>query len=130
MDTSFDGSFKMDFPRLSGSPGSISTFDGSPTTIVSEKLTLTNYRDWAQTVQFAVGGRGKLGHLTGDTPAPFDPTTMNQWKTNDLLVCSWLVNAISPQLKRSFMFSPLLRQFGKMFVTPILMGKTILRNMV
>ena len=106
MDTLLNSSLKLDLSNTGGSLGFVSTFDGSPMSIVSEKLTLTNYRDWAQAVQFVVGGRSKLNHLTEDPPTSSDPIPMNQWKTNDLLVCSWLVNAISPQLKRSFMYLP------------------------
>ena len=81
---------------------------GSSLLIVSEKLTLTNYRDWAQAVLLAVEGRGKKGFLTGETPAPADPKSkaMAQWKIDNALVSSWLINAMSTSIKRTFMYLP------------------------
>ena len=81
---------------------------GSSLLIVSEKLTLTDYRDWAQAVLLAVEGRGKKGFLTGETPAPADPKSkaMAQWKIDNAHVSSWLINAMSTSIKRTFMYLP------------------------
>ena len=77
-------------------------------TIVSEKLTPHNYRDWAQAMLLAVGGRGKLEILTGETKQPSDSKVdeLKQWKIDNAMVSSWLINAMTPQLKKSFMYLP------------------------
>ena len=77
-------------------------------TIVSEKLTSHNYRDWAQAMLLAVGGRGKLEILTGEAKQPSESKVdeLRQWKVENAMVSSWLINAMTPQLKKSFMYLP------------------------
>ena len=77
-------------------------------TIVSEKLTPHNYRDWAQAMLLAVGGHGKLEILSGETKQPSDSKVdeLKQWKIDNAMVSSWLINAMTPQLKKSFMYLP------------------------
>ncbi|XP_028752063.1 uncharacterized protein LOC114711801 [Neltuma alba] len=98
--------------QVSGSTNatSVSTInvDSSSIAFVSEKLIGRNYREWAQAMRLAIGGRGKLGLITGESTAPSDPKSskMQQWLTDNSLMCSWLINATSPSLKRSFMYLP------------------------
>ncbi|XP_028800597.1 uncharacterized protein LOC114755871 [Neltuma alba] len=82
--------------------------DGSSIALVSEKLIGSNYREWAQAMRLAIGGRGKLGLITGESTTPSDlkSSEMQRWLTDNSLVCSWLINAMSPSLKRSFMYLP------------------------
>ena len=54
----------------------------------------------------AIGGRGKLEILTGETKQPSDSKVdeLKQWKIDNAMVSSWLINAMTPQLKKSFMY--------------------------
>ena len=56
-------------------------------TIVSEKLTPHNYRDWAQAMLLIVGGRGKLEILTGEAKQPSDSKVdeFKQWKIHNAM---------------------------------------------
>ncbi|KAK4285350.1 hypothetical protein QN277_002058 [Acacia crassicarpa] len=76
--------------------------------LVSEKLNLHNYHDWARAVLLAIGGHGKRKFLTGEIKPSSDQNSPAwvQWDTDNSLVCSWLINAMSPQIKRSFMYLP------------------------
>ena len=56
----------------------------------------------------AVGGRGKLEILTGEAKQPSETKVdeLKQWKIDNAMVSSWLINAMTPQLKKSFMYLP------------------------
>ncbi|KAI4334755.1 hypothetical protein L6164_013467 [Bauhinia variegata] len=104
--SSADGSSTSD-PRRPGGSSSITThLDGSSMIIVTEKLNGVNYREWSQAIKLAVDGRGKMGFLTGAHVALDDSEspTFHQWYTENLMVSSWLINAMAPEIKRSFMF--------------------------
>ncbi|KAI4357068.1 hypothetical protein L6164_001041 [Bauhinia variegata] len=62
----------------------------------------------AQAIKLTVGGRGKMGFLTSANVAPDDTEspTFHQWHTENLMVSSWLINAMAPEIKHSFMFIP------------------------
>ncbi|KAI4351191.1 hypothetical protein L6164_005570 [Bauhinia variegata] len=76
--------------------------------IVTDKLSGANYREWAQAVKLAIGGRGKMEFLTGAATIPTETDTQaaHQWHTENLMVSSQLINAMVPEIKRSFMFLP------------------------
>ncbi|KAF3636645.1 hypothetical protein FXO37_25356 [Capsicum annuum] len=52
--------------------------------LTSHRLNGKNYLEWAQSIKLAIDGRGKLGHLTGETKKPKirDPR-MNTWKSEN-----------------------------------------------
>ncbi|XP_062114469.1 uncharacterized protein LOC133825558 [Humulus lupulus] len=60
----------------SGSMGSLYSLDSGSLNITAHKLDGKNYLQWAQSVKLGICGRGKLGYITGDLPAPLsnDPT--------------------------------------------------------
>lgn len=70
-------------------------------------LNETNYRPWARAVRIALGGRSKLGYVTGDTKAPEKKEDPNyqEWIANDLCVMSWLFNAMEPQIYEIFAYA-------------------------
>ncbi|KAI4316254.1 hypothetical protein L6164_024251 [Bauhinia variegata] len=102
-----EGSSTSD-PRRAGSFPGTTNFEGSSMLIVTDKLNGINYREWAQAVKLAIGGRGKMGFLTGTVQMPIetDVQAFQQWHTEKSLVSSWLINAMTPEIKRSFMFLP------------------------
>lgn len=54
-----------------------------------------------------IGGQGKLHHITG-VPAPpqIDDPTYPQWEQDDLIVCSWLLDNVIPDLVHQYVESP------------------------
>ncbi|KAK9065790.1 hypothetical protein SSX86_015191 [Deinandra increscens subsp. villosa] len=63
---------------------------------ISLKLTSQNYPLWARMIRVAIGGKSKalLNHLTQNPPEPDD----EQWEQDDLIVFSWLIQNIEPNL--------------------------------
>ena len=46
----------------------------NPTSLkISEKLTYHNYTKWCKLMHVAIGGRGRLNHITAGPPPPLDP---------------------------------------------------------
>ncbi|KAH0641070.1 hypothetical protein KY290_036685 [Solanum tuberosum] len=72
-----------------------------PFQLTSHRLNGKNYLEWAQSVKLAIDGRGKLGHLTGETKKPGvgDPK-MNSWRSENSLVIAWLINSMEPAIVR------------------------------
>jgi gag-polypeptide of LTR copia-type/Integrase core domain/GAG-pre-integrase domain len=66
-----------------------------------------NYLTWAQAVKLALGGKSKLGHITGTTKAPTDKkdSKYDEWEANDLYVMSLLCNAMEPKVYEIFAFA-------------------------
>jgi gag-polypeptide of LTR copia-type len=66
----------------------------------------TNYQTWAQAVKLVLGGKSKLGHITGTTKAPTEAgTKFDEWVANDLCVMSLLCNAMKPKVYEIFAFA-------------------------
>lgn len=68
---------------------------------LSLKLNNQNYSLWSRMIKVAIGGKSKtyLGHITGTlNPPPIGDPDYEQWKQNDLLVFSWLIQNIEPQI--------------------------------
>ncbi|KAK4269662.1 hypothetical protein QN277_022790 [Acacia crassicarpa] len=78
--------------------------DISTALLVSEKLTGDNYREWSQSMIFALDGRDKLDYITGEAekPSTSDTKEFRKWKSENALVSSWLINAMSSSIKKSF----------------------------
>ncbi|XP_076941831.1 uncharacterized protein LOC143611515 [Bidens hawaiensis] len=68
---------------------------------ISIKLNSQNYALWARMIRVAIGGKSKslLGHLSRN-PAPTEPTdeAYEQWEQDDLVMFSWLIQNIEPDL--------------------------------
>ncbi|KAL4562118.1 hypothetical protein LXL04_034312 [Taraxacum kok-saghyz] len=88
--------------------GTVNPFSGSDLSslhITGHKLNGQNYLQWAQSVKIVICGRGKLGYLTGDLPAPpaTDPAH-NTWQAENSLVLAWLVNSMDPKISRRYLW--------------------------
>ena len=58
----------------------------NPTTVwISEKLTYHKYTKWCKLMHVAVGGRGRLSHITAASPPPIDPDYA-QWEQRDTML--------------------------------------------
>jgi gag-polypeptide of LTR copia-type len=68
----------------------------------------TNYLPWVHTVTIGLSGKSKLEYVTGELPKPGSvnpnfPTIqerkiLKEWRTDDLLVTSWLLNSMEPAI--------------------------------
>ncbi|KAK2452382.1 putative mitochondrial protein [Trifolium repens] len=72
--------------------------------ITGHKLNGNNYLQWSQSVLMFVSGKGKDEYLTGETVAPEtgDPT-FKQWKTENNMVMSWLINSMTNEIGENFL---------------------------
>jgi gag-polypeptide of LTR copia-type len=69
-----------------------------------------NYIPWSKSVSIALGGRGKLGHVTGTKPKPKPakpevPTAeetrkIKEWKETDLSIMFLLIQTMEPKIVR------------------------------
>ena len=66
-----------------------------------------NYIEWSQSIKLALEGRGRLGYITGETnkPAHTDPT-IKQWKSENSMVMSWLINSMESSVGKPYLFLP------------------------
>lgn len=89
--------------------------------IIVHKLNGGNYLEWAQSMKLAIDGRGKLGHMTGETtrPTSTDPT-LPQWRSDNSLIISWLLNSIDPLSGNHICLFPRPKRFGRLSVSATL----------
>ena len=80
--------------------------DVSAVMIVSEKLTSDDYREWSQSMILALDGRNRLEYVNGEAEMPSKTETQafRKWKSENALVSSWLINAMSSSIKKTFMY--------------------------
>ena len=74
----------------------------SPTIYI--KLDGTNYSVWSQILDMHIVGKKKKGYITGTKVAPVenDPN-YDEWKVEDVLVKSWLINSMIDKLMSHFL---------------------------
>ena len=74
----------------------------SPTIYI--KLDSTNYSVWSQILDMHIVGKKKKGYITGTKVAPVenDPN-YDEWKVEDVLVKSWLINSMIDKLMSHFL---------------------------
>ncbi|XP_022883696.1 uncharacterized protein LOC111400518 [Olea europaea var. sylvestris] len=88
-------------PPNSTAPPSFAFADNYPqisaSFLVTTKLNGHNYLD----------GRGKIGHLTGETtkPAADDPN-VKRWQSKNSLIIGWLINSMEPTIGKPHLFLP------------------------
>ena len=67
-------------PNPSPNIYSSASLDTQTFQITQHKLNWTNFREWFQSVQLVIKGKGKMGYLTGDNPMP-SPTDAAKFGT-------------------------------------------------
>ena len=82
----------------------IETITSSSLTI-SEKLTNQNYTKWSRLMHLAISGRGQLNHVIVEPPPKTDPR-YSQWARYDLIVITWIIENIDPELVNQFFDFP------------------------
>lgn len=51
-----------------------------------------------------IRGKGKDEYITGEAKAPAeDSQTFKVWKTNNIMVQSWLINSMTPEIGENFL---------------------------
>ena len=79
------------------------SFQNSSTRIIINfKLDGDNYPLWSRLMRVAIGGKGKLRHITGEPepPAKTDEA-FAKWEENDLTVFSWILQNIETRFINS-----------------------------
>ncbi|XP_057543943.1 uncharacterized protein LOC130823341 [Amaranthus tricolor] len=75
----------------------------NPTSVkISEKLIYHNYTKWCKLMHVAIGGRGRLSHITVVPPPPSDPNYV-QWEQRDAMVISWIIENIDGEIVNQFL---------------------------
>lgn len=98
---------------------------------ISLKLNSRNYALWTRMIRVSIGGRSKalLSHLTGN-PAPPNPTEnrYEQWEQNDLVVFSWLIQNIEPDIASNLTEFPTAQALWEALVVTYSSGKDKLQT--
>lgn len=91
--------------HTSSSIGSLYSLDNNSLHITAHKLDGKNYLQWAQSVKLVICGRGKLGYITGDLPAPPSTDSKYQlWQAENSIVLAWLINSMDQKISRRYLF--------------------------
>ncbi|XP_071739944.1 uncharacterized protein [Rutidosis leptorrhynchoides] len=97
---------------------------------VSLKINLVlnsqNYALWARMIKVAIGGKSKslLNHLTTDSPENED----DQWEQDDLVIFSWLIQNIEPNLASNLTEFPIAKALWEALVVTYSSGKDKLQT--
>lgn len=74
--------------------------------LVITPLTGDNFLSWKRLMHLALGAKGKLGFVDGELIKPaIDSPDYQQWKRNDCMVFSWILNSLSKDIAYSFVFA-------------------------
>ncbi|GAA0164036.1 hypothetical protein LIER_19763 [Lithospermum erythrorhizon] len=80
--------------------------DHSSLVLVSEVLTESNYISWSRAMMIALEVRDKLCFVNGEIETPaIDHVTYKQWRKVNSTLISSMMNAMSRDIGRDFMFS-------------------------
>ncbi|KAL4554804.1 hypothetical protein LXL04_037410 [Taraxacum kok-saghyz] len=70
-----------------------------------------NYMQWKYSIRIALGEKRKVGFNDGTMNKPeTQGTELDDWISNDCMVRSWLLNAISKEISAAFIFSTTTRE--------------------
>lgn len=79
----------------------------NPNSHIAVKFTGKNYRIWSQVAEMHIASREKLGHIDGTMIQPkTDAPEYKRWKTDDVVVKSWLINSLDESLIGDFIRYP------------------------
>ena len=88
------------FQKLHKQP--TNTSSTSQTVKIAEKLHYHNYTKWCKLMQISIGGRGRLSHITANSPPTIDPEYA-QWSQKDSMVIPWIIENIDIDLANQFL---------------------------
>ncbi|XP_059625859.1 uncharacterized protein LOC132268941 [Cornus florida] len=79
--------------------------------ITTVKLDGSNYLIWAQSAKMFIGGKGKIGYITGsEKELAESEKAYPQWFADNAMVMSWLVNSMQPNIVVGYMFMKTAKQ--------------------
>lgn len=80
----------------------LATENPSSVIILAEKLIHQNFTKWTKMMYIAIGDTGRLNNLTDD-PLPSTKSEYQKWAQRDLMVISWIIENIHPDLVTYFL---------------------------
>ncbi|XP_078160840.1 uncharacterized protein LOC144556253 [Carex rostrata] len=87
------------------SPYYIHPSDNPGAILVSQTLTGDNYASWKRSMTVALGAKNKLSLVDGSLQKPSTPSDLvKAWERCNHMVFSWLINALSKDLRESVVF--------------------------
>ncbi|XP_071739710.1 uncharacterized protein [Rutidosis leptorrhynchoides] len=96
---------------------------------INLSLSSQNYALWSRIIKVAIGRKSKilLNHLTSSPPESDDPS-FEKWEQDDLVVFSWLIQNIEPNLASNLTEFPTAKTLWDALVTTYSSGKDKLQN--
>ncbi|XP_071687777.1 uncharacterized protein [Rutidosis leptorrhynchoides] len=93
---------------------------------INLSLNNTNFSLWSRMMKVAIGGKSDalLKHLTDDPPE----VTSNKWNQEDLVVFSWIIQKIEPQIASNLTQFPITKTLWNALVTTYSVGKDKLQT--
>ncbi|XP_071719504.1 uncharacterized protein [Rutidosis leptorrhynchoides] len=93
---------------------------------INLSLNNTNFSLWSRMMKVAIGGKSDalFKHLTDDPPE----VTSNKWNQEDLVVFSWIIQNIEPQIASNLTQFPTTKMLWNALVTTYSAGKDKLQN--
>ncbi|XP_059433814.1 uncharacterized protein LOC132166964 isoform X2 [Corylus avellana] len=83
----------------------------SPTMVlVTPLLSGDNYGTWIRAITMALRAKNKLGFVDGTLIKPDSPTDLPQWERCNDLVCSWILNSVSSEIRSSILYAETARE--------------------
>ncbi|XP_070036226.1 uncharacterized protein [Nicotiana tomentosiformis] len=68
--------------------------------------TSDNYALWSRSMRIGLLGKSKLGFVDGRFPkSKFEPQLHDQWEKVNVVVLSWIMNALRPDLLSSIVYA-------------------------
>ncbi|XP_071721007.1 uncharacterized protein [Rutidosis leptorrhynchoides] len=93
---------------------------------ISVTLNNSNYSLWSRMIKVAIGGKSEalLHHLTEDPPE----TNNQKWNQEDLVVFSWIIQNIEPQIASNLTQFPTAKTLWNALITTYSSGKDKLQT--
>ncbi|XP_071715107.1 uncharacterized protein [Rutidosis leptorrhynchoides] len=93
---------------------------------ISVTLNNSNYSLWSRMIKVAIGGKSEalLNHLTEDPPS----TNNQKWNQEDLVVFSWIIQNIEPQIASNLTQFPTAKTLWNALITTYSSGKDKLQT--
>ena len=74
--------------------------------LVTVPLTSKNFLSWSRSIRIALGAKTKIGFIDGTCPPlSSDSPQFGVWKRVDCMVMSWILNSISKEISKSFIYA-------------------------
>lgn len=95
--------------QSSDDPLKIQTSNNPAIALVTVLLTKMNYLMWSRSVRRALTAKNKLGFISGMMQEPAGEPEKSAWRRADEMVSSWIINSISKENAKTFVYSTSVR---------------------